>query len=256
MDIVKFKKYLNKVNHLEDWFDDSEIDISEIEKDLLLEYLRKMYDAAIFSSNDEYSPAIPKTEKKVKSSEPYHDAQKPKEQPKKEEKTSKPAPKIPKEKTIKNQPNIEKRVVEKADTPVQEQIVVVKPETQEVPITVVEPQIIKAETNQSNYHFSGELLDAFSIKQSNELSEKLSQMPISDLTKAFGLNERIFNTNELFGGDNALFDQVINKLNSFNRISEAKEFLLNEIAVKYQWDSEGKQKKAVSFIRTIKRRYL
>ena len=47
-----------------------------------------------------------------------------------------------------------------------------------------------------------ELSELFQTEQINELSDKLSFSPISDLTKAMGLNERIFTVNELFGGNN------------------------------------------------------
>ena len=47
--------------------------------------------------------------------------------------------------------------------------------------------------------FSPDMLAIFEEKPITELSDKLSQTPISDLTKAMGISERIFTVNELFG---------------------------------------------------------
>ena len=48
---------------------------------------------------------------------------------------------------------------------------------------------------------SEELEDLFEFKQAKDLSERLSQSPIKDLTKAMGINERFLTTNELFDGN-------------------------------------------------------
>ncbi|MEZ4906729.1 MAG: hypothetical protein R2771_03585 [Saprospiraceae bacterium] len=96
----------------------------------------------------------------------------------------------------------------------------------------------------------------FDDSNSTELSEKLSKTPLSDLSKAFGLNEKIFTINELFAGDFADFETTISELNSMSNINDAKEYIVNKLVPKYNWDSDDKLKKVEYFIKSVKRRYL
>jgi len=87
-----------------------------------------------------------------------------------------------------------------------------------------------------------------------ELSEKLSTLPISDLTKAMGLNEKIFTIKELFGDDQDLFNETMNQLNGLSSFEEAKSTLV-KIADRFEWTDKKKKKKAKNFIKLISRRY-
>ena len=80
-------------------------------------------------------------------------------------------------------------------------------------------------------------------------------MPIKDIKKAMGLNERIFTVNELFGGDQAIFDLTTDTLNKLPDFTQAKNFLMRNAASKYNWDKKGKKSKAKNFIKLVKRRY-
>lgn len=97
--------------------------------------------------------------------------------------------------------------------------------------------------------------EIFDIKESTELSERLSQMPISDIWRAMGLNERIFTQNELFGGDHEVFQSTVQRLNECSTFEEAKSFLMEEIVDKYDWADEGRKNIAKNFIRLIRRKY-
>jgi DNA repair ATPase RecN len=96
----------------------------------------------------------------------------------------------------------------------------------------------------------------FQSDNSNELSNRLSKLPITDLNKAFGLNEKIFNINELFNGDTTVYQQAIDQLNRLNSIEEAKDYLVKDIVNQYEWLEDHKIKKAAQFIRVIHRRYM
>lgn len=96
----------------------------------------------------------------------------------------------------------------------------------------------------------------FQSDNSNELSSKLSNLPIADLNKAFGLNEKIFNINELFNGNTSIYQHTIDQLNGFNSIEDAKEYLVKDIVNQYDWLEDHKIKKAAQFIRVIHRRYM
>jgi len=99
------------------------------------------------------------------------------------------------------------------------------------------------------------ILRLFDANKASDLSEKLSQLPISDLSRAFGVNERILIINELFGGDSAKFVDTIRRLNSFTQFNDAKAYLVREVAMPNHWAEEDKSELATSFIRLIRRKY-
>ena len=104
--------------------------------------------------------------------------------------------------------------------------------------------------------YSEELEALFEIKTGTELSDKLSLSPIKDLRKSMGVNERIFTINELFNGDQRLFDEVILHLNNLSNFDSAASYLKEKVARDNDWDNKEKKKKAEHFIRLIYRRYL
>jgi len=70
-----------------------------------------------------------------------------------------------------------------------------------------------------------------------------------------GLNEKIFTVNELFGGNNAEFQNTMVALNGLGSYDEAKSVLMGSVANKYGWGEPGKLKKARNFIKLVQRRY-
>ena len=103
--------------------------------------------------------------------------------------------------------------------------------------------------------FSPELIDLFDINESAELSDKLANSPIKDLTKAMGINEKIFTVNELFGGSQSEMDNMLLALNGLDSFEEAKSVLMRSVAQKNSWTDTSKIKKAKNFIRLVKRRF-
>ena len=95
----------------------------------------------------------------------------------------------------------------------------------------------------------------FEQKEGKELSDKLSSMPITDLKKSMGLNEKILTINELFSGDHKAFDAALTDLNALNSFEEAKVYMSEHLAAKYEWASSEKKKKAQIFIKLVRRRY-
>lgn len=88
-----------------------------------------------------------------------------------------------------------------------------------------------------------------------ELSDRLSNLPIKDLSKGMGINEKIHTIQELFGGNKGEFDSAISNLNNFSSFREAATYLKQGAAKSYDWGSEAKNKKAVTFIKLVRRRY-
>ena len=82
----------------------------------------------------------------------------------------------------------------------------------------------------------------FKMDEITDLSAKLSMSKIDDISKAIGINERIFTINELFGGNGNLFTNIINQLNACRDFDQAKALLIAEVAIPQQWEKEDKEK--------------
>ena len=138
-----------------------------------------------------------------------------------------------------------KKVVQVEEEPQEEETE--KAEEPEKEITE-EPVIEKKE-------YDEKLLALFVTDKGAELSDKLGSLPITDIKKAIGLNDRIFTINELFGGDKNLFNSTVDKLNGMSGFEEAKDYLLENIAEKYNWAEEDNIKKVKRFIKIVNRRF-
>lgn len=88
-----------------------------------------------------------------------------------------------------------------------------------------------------------------------DLSDKLALSPIQDLSRAMGLNEKMLTQQELFGNNNQVFQDTLNYLNQCRSFDEAKNYLLEHIIGTYHWTSESKVKKAANFVKLIRRRF-
>ena len=100
------------------------------------------------------------------------------------------------------------------------------------------------------------MAELFQEAKVTDLSDKLANTPIKDLQKGMGINEKIFTIQELFSGNQEHFNKVINTLNECTDFKDAKSFMMEEVIPKYDWTSESKIKKAVTFIRMVKRRFI
>ena len=103
--------------------------------------------------------------------------------------------------------------------------------------------------------FSAELEALFDEHVGKEISDKLSNAPVADLTKAFGLNDRLLMQNELFLNNKSAFDEALKDLNNASSFETARAFL-TDIAVRNSWNlNADRQKLAKSFIKTVRRRF-
>ena len=96
----------------------------------------------------------------------------------------------------------------------------------------------------------------FATDSSKELSEKLANQPISDLSRAFSINERLLFTNELFSGNNETFLDIIDVINRKYSFEEAKSYLIRYVIDQYKWMDEKKIDRAREFVSFVRRRYL
>ncbi|MBK8502782.1 MAG: hypothetical protein IPL46_11490 [Saprospiraceae bacterium] len=96
----------------------------------------------------------------------------------------------------------------------------------------------------------------FEGNQSKDLSDKLSRAPISDLMKAFSINDRLLVVADLFNGDQQKFQDTIDILNTKYSFDEAKSYLLRYMVDQYEWLSEERLERAREFIKFVERRFL
>ena len=76
------------------------------------------------------------------------------------------------------------------------------------------------------------------LKQSKiDLGDLLTEVPIRDLKKAIGINDRFLFINELFRGDEAAYERSIKTINSFSILPEAEYWIQRELKVKLGWNS-------------------
>ena len=68
-----------------------------------------------------------------------------------------------------------------------------------------------------------------------ELSEKLTEAPIKDLKKAIGVNDRFLFINELFRGDEAMYERSIKTIQNFSILAEAEFWIKRELKIKIGW---------------------
>lgn len=220
MDHKKAKITLGKLNVLFNSLEEAGEEISKIEKDLMLNYIKQLYEAVLHP--DSFTiPKLPDPAN-VPSREKNQEAVEPKVY-------------LPEEPTLDIKAKQNNRI-----------------EINGAP----EPEIENTEGKiDEGVTIDESLADLFSIEEATDLSQKLGLMPIKDLKKSMGINEKIFTVKELFNGDQKLFDECLDALNGFSNFEDAKKFLAIGPAMNFDWSEKEKQKKAKTFIRLIHRRY-
>ncbi|MEM1219173.1 MAG: hypothetical protein AAGH79_09685 [Bacteroidota bacterium] len=247
MDFQKTKLLLDKVNALYKSMSADPSQVADIERDLMRNYLRQLYEHFMeASSSVSPPPVIPSVPAPPPATPPA-----PVPEPALEVIKSEPAPPPPAPPVEPATTYTPPRIIEVPDS-----VKEINEEVQEVfnPRVDREPEPIYQAPAQP-IPGGEDMEELFSTSEAKELSEKLSALPIADLTKAMGLNERIFTINELFGGDQQLFNNTMAQLNQFSSFLEASRYLAQEVAEKQNWTKKSKKKKAKEFIKLVKRRY-
>jgi len=86
-----------------------------------------------------------------------------------------------------------------------------------------------------------------------EMVSVLKETPIKDLRKGIGINDRFTFVNELFRGDEAMYERSIKTINSFQILSEAEYWINRELKFKLGWNDT---KEAVQhFYHLVRRRF-
>lgn len=90
-------------------------------------------------------------------------------------------------------------------------------------------------------------------EQKTEVMEVIKEAPIRDLRKAIGINDQFVFINELFRGDEALYERSIKTLNNFSIFPEAEYWMNRELAAKLGWNRN--QETVKHFYQLVKRRF-
>lgn len=91
------------------------------------------------------------------------------------------------------------------------------------------------EVNESIGH-NGQSLNDRLKSGVTELASVLTEAPIKDLKKGIGINDRFVFVNELFRGDNDMYERSIKTINNFRILPEAEYWMERELKVKLGWD--------------------
>jgi hypothetical protein len=228
MDKQRAKILVKKINSLFDSISIETSGLSSIERDLMLRYIRDLYE--IFLDGEvPVNPPLP--DQNIV-------------EPIARSKAAKPEiPKMEQPKFDLNKPK------KKVEQPIEKVYTAPPPPPVEVPEPTYSPPV--ASSNGSRSGIEG----LFSFRQAKELSEKLSEQPIRDLQAALSINDKLLYTNELFDRQHNILNDSLTTLNRFENMEQAKSFLMS-LAEQYSWDDSEKEEIARSFIKTIRRRYI
>ncbi len=86
-----------------------------------------------------------------------------------------------------------------------------------------------------------------------ELSDSLQETSIKDLRKGIGVNDRFLFINELFRGDEVMYERSIKTINGFTIFPEAEYWIKRELKLKIGWDDKNPVVK--QFDQLIRRRF-
>ena len=247
MDIQKARRFLLKIQTLMD--QESQQELSRLEKDLLKSYVIQLYESVMdeapvaqekvktneigFTPKPE-KPVVQVTEPKVETPTvniPEIKPQPPKEVP---VEIHYAPPEIVSPPPIPEYKQVHTPIVEPKKEPVHHVL-----QQQEKPVGNTEEALSKL----------------FDLQSHDDVADRFSQVPITDIQSAMGLNERIFTLKELFGGDKTLFDATCEQLNHMQSFSEAQRLLVNGPAKIFKWGENERIKMAEQFIRIVARRY-
>jgi hypothetical protein len=87
-----------------------------------------------------------------------------------------------------------------------------------------------------------------------ELFDSLKETPVRDLKKAIGINDKFLFINELFRGDDTMYERSIKTINGFSIYPEAEYWIKRELKLKLGWDDRNEVVK--QFDQLVKRRFL
>ena len=99
----------------------------------------------------------------------------------------------------------------------------------------------------------GESLNERLKSEKAELGSVLKDAPVRDLRKAIGINDRFVFINELFRGDEIMYERSIKTINAFNILPEAEYWIQRELKLKIGWQETSET--VQHFDQLVRRRF-
>ena len=87
----------------------------------------------------------------------------------------------------------------------------------------------------------------------SDLKSALNDSPVRDLRKAIGVNDRYVFINQLFRGDEVMYERSLKTINGFRILPEAEYWMERELKVKLGWDENNQTTR--HFYQLVKRRF-
>jgi hypothetical protein len=139
----------------------------------------------------------------------------------------------------------------------------IKPEMQQheikretsVKVTVAEPETepVKTATVKQKETLTSKSLNERFTNKSVSLSEKLQSHSGRHLKDLFSISDKFMFANELFKNDQKHFEEVLKKINEFDSLEDAFNYIEGELKTKFNWDK--KQNIVEQFQEVIKKRF-
>jgi hypothetical protein len=101
------------------------------------------------------------------------------------------------------------------------------------------PTLLRHNNEREVHELIGEQKESLNdrLKQEKtELGHVLKDTPIKDLRKGIGINDKFLFVNELFRGDEAMYERSIKTINGFHILPEAEYWINRELKVKLGWN--------------------
>ena len=120
----------------------------------------------------------------------------------------------------------------------------------EIPTLALKQQEINETIAANGESLNDKLKSAASYK---EIAHSIKDAPIKDLRKAIGINDRYVFINELFRGDETMYERSIKTINGFNIYGEAEFWIKRELKLKLAWNDDNEPVQL--FDELVKRRF-
>ena len=248
MDLQRAETLLRKINML---FESLQADdeVSAIERDLMREHLRRLYDTF---TDDSAAPTTSQGSRAPRATAPPQV-----EVIKKRKAPARPAPAAPEPPRPEPTPEAEytpPRLIELdeelqhiAEQPAPPPAPKPRPRaTDERPVAPAPPPATE---------LSEEVEALFDLPKSGDVAGRLGSAPIKDLNRAIGINERFLTRDELFGGSDQAMKEALQVLNGLPDFAAAKRWLATHVIDRYGWTDKDRRKKAQVFLKLVRRRY-
>ena len=134
-------------------------------------------------------------------------------------------------------------------------------EEPEIPTLIHQPNYVESKKSASSSKEVNEMNNGQQLSLNEQLGEKKTEVghklnegsSIKDLKKAIGINDRFVFINELFRGDEVMYERSIKTINNFSIYPEAQYWMERELKIKLGWDND--RPAVQEFYALVKRRF-